>query len=164
MALLDQSDALPTAPRPASERLADDVLRLLNARGFAGLVPQLSAYTVASVLALGLDLVAFNALLLAGVRATLAGVAGYAAGLILHYVLSSRFVFRTEGSSKTGMQRFVEFSLSGGVGLAMTWAIIHVATDFAHMPAMVGKAAAVAASFLVVFVLRRSIVFAGAQP
>lgn len=163
MALLDQSDALPKASLPVSERLAGDAFRLLQARGFASLVPQLSAYTVASCLALGLDLAAFNALLMAGVRAALAGVAGYAAGLILHYVLSSRFVFRTEGSSKTGVQRFVEFSLSGAVGLAMTWAIIHVATDFAHLPAMVGKAAAVVASFVVVFILRRSIVFAGAR-
>ncbi len=164
MALLDQSDALQKASQPVSERLVGDVLRLLKAQGFAGLVPQLSAYTIASVLALALDLAAFNVLLLAGVRAALAGVAGYASGLILHFVLSSRYVFRTEGSAKTGTQRFVEFSLSGGVGLVMTWAIIHVATDFAHLPAMAAKGAAVVASFIVVFVLRRSIVFAGARP
>lgn len=163
MSRLDHSDALSKAPRPVSDRLVDGAHRFLSARGVAGFLPQLSAYTVASGLALGLDLATFNALLMTGMRAALAGVIGYAVGLVLHYVLSSNYVFRVVDSSKGSAQRFVEFCVSGAVGLAMTWAIIHIATDFAHLPAMIGKAAAVVASFIVVFVLRRSIVFAGAR-
>jgi putative flippase GtrA len=162
MSLLEQTDT-QNAPPQVQPRLADGLQRALKGYGFAGLLPQLSAYTVASALALGVDLATFNALLLTGMRAALAGVVGYAAGLVLHYFLSSRYVFRTIDTTKTGAQRFAEFGLSGAVGIAMTWGIIHVATDFAHLPAMVGKAAAVAASFIVVFVLRRSIVFAGAR-
>ncbi len=127
----------------------------------ARLMPELSTYTLVSVVALGVDLVIFNALVFGGLRASLAGVAGYAIGMVLHYVLSARYVFDTTGSDKTNLRRFGEFALSGGIGLAITWALIFVATDVAHFPAMAGKVAAVGTSFVIVFLLRRGIVFAG---
>ena len=127
----------------------------------ARLMPELSTYTIVSVVALGVDLAVFNALLFGGVGAALAGLIGYTAGLILHYVLSRRFVFDTARSDKGDWRRFGEFAVSGCVGLAMTWAVIHLATDVAHLPAMVGKIVAVGTSFIVVFLLRRGIVFAG---
>lgn len=127
----------------------------------ARLMPELSYYTLVSLVALGVDLMIFNGLVLGGMRASLAGVAGYTTGMALHYVLSARYVFDTTASEKGNLRRFVEFALSGGIGLFMTWALIHLATDVAQFPAMVGKIAAVGTSFIVVFLLRRGIVFAG---
>ena len=124
------------------------------------LMPELSYYTVVSIVALGVDLAVFNALLLGSMRPALAGAAGYMTGLVLHYILSVRFVFATAGSTKSNARRFGEFVLSGCAGLAITWSLIHLATDVAHVPAMVGKVAAVGTSFIVVFMLRRGIVFA----
>lgn len=129
-------------------------------RPIARLMPQLSYYTVVSAMALGLDLAIFKALVWTGTRAAIAGIAGYSIGLALHYVLSVRYVFETEGSTKSGLRRFVEFCLSGLVGLFITWGVILVATEWLALPPIIGKIAAVGTSFVVVFLLRRGVVFA----
>lgn len=124
------------------------------------LLPQLSRYTIVSGVALLADLVTLMTLRGLGARAALAGVAGYCTGLILHYVLSSRFVFQSERGSKSQARLFGEFAVSGLIGLALTAAILHVATDIAGLPALVGKLIAVGVSFFAVFVMRKTIVFA----
>jgi putative flippase GtrA len=123
-------------------------------------MPELSYYTVVSAVALGIDLAIFTGLTSAGSKARWAGVIGYAVGLIVHYILSSWYVFDTRGSAKSGVRRFIEFVVSGAVGVAITWAIISVSVDVLHLPALVGKIAAVGVAFIVVFLLRRGIVFA----
>jgi GtrA-like protein len=135
------------------------MVHLLPAR-VQRLMPELSLYTIVSIVALGIDLVVFNGLLLGHARASMAGVVGYLSGLVVHYVLSCRYVF-VAAAGKSDVRRFVEFAVSGGVGLAITWAVIHGMTEIAQLPALVAKVVAVATSFVVVFMLRRSVVFAG---
>jgi putative flippase GtrA len=127
----------------------------------ARLMPELSYYTIVSAVALMVDLAIFNMLAYSGMRASLAGIAGYSAGLLLHYLLSKHFVFETSADGKHEARRFAEFCISGAVGALITWAIITLATERLMLPAMVGKIAAVGTSFIVVFILRKSIVFAG---
>jgi putative flippase GtrA len=127
----------------------------------ARLMPELSYYTLVSIAALGVDLVIFNGLALGGMRPAVAGAIGYLVGMIVHYLLSARFVFDVTNADKGNARRFAEFALSGAIGLAITWGLIHLATDVCHLPAMAGKIAAVGTSFIVVFLLRRGIVFAG---
>jgi putative flippase GtrA len=129
-------------------------------RPLARLMPELSYYTVVSAAALAIDMLVFSALTRGGMRAAVAGIVGYAVGLVVHYGLSVRFVFNTANSSKSVLRRFVEFVLSGLIGVAITWGIILVATEFLHLPAMFGKIVAVGTSFVIVFLLRRGIVFA----
>ena len=129
----------------------------------ARLMPELSYYTIVSALALAVDLVIFNMLAFGGMRASLAGIAGYSTGLMLHYLLSKHYVFETSAGDKTEARRFFEFCVSGAVGALITWAIIALATEGLHLPAMIGKIAAVGTSFIVVFALRKSIVFATAR-
>lgn len=124
------------------------------------LLPQVSAYVVVSAVALVVDLAVFQWLIQTGLRPKLAGIAGYLCGLALHYVLSSRFVFDTTGSLKSATQRRVEFFLSGLVGVMITWTVIWVATEALLLPSLVAKLAAVGISFVIVFVIRRQIVFA----
>ncbi|HRK18515.1 MAG TPA: GtrA family protein [Hyphomicrobiaceae bacterium] len=124
------------------------------------LMPELSYYTIVSAIALGVDIAIFTGLTAAGTKARWAGVIGYAVGLVLHYILSSRYVFDTTGSTKSTLRRFGEFVVSGLVGIAITWTIIAIAVDVMHLPPMVGKIAAVGVAFIVVFLLRRGIVFA----
>jgi putative flippase GtrA len=126
----------------------------------ARLMPELSTYTLVSIVALGIDLAIFNGLVFGGTRASIAGAGGYLVGMIVHYVLSTHYVFDTTNSDKGNARRFTEFALSGAVGLLITWSLIHLATDIAHLPAMVGKIGAIGTSFIVVFLLRRGIVFA----
>ena len=144
--------------------LAGASLEAFLPRPVAGMLSQLSRYTLVSAVALGLDVGVFMALAHgAGFKASAAGIVGYTAGLALHFLLSSRFVFDTGASAKSKVRLFAEFVLSGLVGLAITAVVIAAATDLAGLPPVVGKGAAVVVSFASVFVLRRTIVFAARQ-
>jgi putative flippase GtrA len=127
----------------------------------ANLMSELSLYSIVSVVALAIDLSVFNVMLLGSTPAAWAGVIGYSAGGAIHYVLSKRYVFVTADAAKSGPRRFAEFGLTGGAGIMITWSVMRVATDLAHLPALVGKLAAIAISFAVVYALRRRFVFAG---
>jgi putative flippase GtrA len=129
-------------------------------RPIARLMPELSYYTLVSAVALAIDLVIFHVLTLGGMRAAVAGVFGYGVGLILHYGLSVRYVFKASCETKTRLRRFAEFVVSGLIGIAITWLIIALATELLHLPPLIGKIAAVGVSFVTVFILRKSIVFA----
>lgn len=132
--------------------------RTLRAR--LHLWPQLSRYAVVSGLALALDFAVFlglNALL---PLPTLAGVLGYCCGIVLHYHLSRRFVFDVSRSRKSSQRMFSEFAASGIIGLALTAAVIAVATALFGLSPIMAKILAVGVSFLGVYVIRRTVVFA----
>lgn len=151
-AMADEALGTPALPR-ALERL----------RG-AAFLPQLSRYTLVSAVALGLDFLIFLMLTHgAALKASSAGAIGYTAGLLLHFALSSRFVFDTRATAKSRARLLAEFAASGLVGIAITAVVIALAVDVAGLPPVVGKACAVVVSFASVFVLRRTIVFATAQ-
>ena len=78
---------------------------------------------------------------------------------MLHYQLSRLFVFATAASAKSAHRRFVEFVASGLIGLALTAAVIAVATGMGVSP-ILAKVMAAGASFLGVYAIRRTIVFA----
>ena len=118
-----------------------------------------SRYAAVSALALGLDFAVFLALNSAIGHPTLSGVVGYACGIVLHYQLSRLFVFATAASAKSAHRRFVEFVASGLIGLALTAAVIAVATGMGVSP-ILAKVMAAGASFLGVYAIRRTIVFA----
>jgi putative flippase GtrA len=126
------------------------------------MLPQVSAYIVVSALALAIDLAMFQSLVGAGLRPKLAGITGYLTGLALHYILSSRFVFDISSSTKSATQRRIEFLLSGLIGVLLTWGIIWVATEALLLHPIIAKGGAVGVSFVVVFLIRRHIVFAAA--
>lgn len=126
-----------------------------------GLANQLSRYTVVSALALLLDFAVYLSLEDAGMRAAAAGVAGYVAGMVLHFSLSTRYVFKKQARGKTEARRFAEFLMSGLVGIVLTAAVIELATAHLDLAPLYAKLAAVVLSFLTVFLLRRSVVFAG---
>ena len=139
---------------------AQVVWPLLHTKLARDLLPQLSRYTLVSALALGLDAAVLLALVHgAGLRASIAGLIGYAAGLVLHFALSTRFVFKASAAAKSRARLFAEFAATGVVGLAITGGVLWLASDVAGVPAIVAKAAAVAISFATVFALRRTVVF-----
>jgi putative flippase GtrA len=123
------------------------------------LLPQLAGYTAASVVALAVDVVVFLALLAATLQPALAGALGYLAGLSLHYTLSVRYVFDAKSAGKCQVRLFGEFAASGLLGLTTTTMVIALATDWAGLPPLVGKLLAVCASFMLVFTVRRTVVF-----
>lgn len=152
----DRTDAPMSATRMAMDRPsgANVIERLLS------IAPQLSRYAVVSAAALLLDFALFLALLRLGMGPTPAGVLGYAAGLALHYLLSTRYVFDAAGAGKHHARLFGEFALSGIAGLVITAAVIAAATGLAGLPPVMAKVLAAAMSFITVYLLRRKIVFA----
>src|SRR5262245_35135505 len=84
------------------------------------MLPHLLLYTFVSGFALALDFTVFLALNGIIGHPTLSGVCGYAAGIVLHYYLSKRFVFDVRNSPKAAHRLFVEFVASGIVGLLAT--------------------------------------------
>jgi len=126
-----------------------------------GLLPQLSRYTIVSALALVLDFTVYLLLATGGMTVALAGAIGYACGLALHYMLSVRYVFDAAAAQKGKSRLITEFALSGFAGMAITALVIAVTVDLGGVPLLPAKILAVGVSFLVVFALRRSVVFAG---
>ncbi|MGQ0671593.1 MAG: GtrA family protein [Hyphomicrobium sp.] len=128
-----------------------------------GFVNQLSRYTVVSVIALALDFAVYLTLADAGYRAAIAGVIGYSIGMLLHFGLSTRFVFKRTNVQKSDARLFSEFVVSGLAGLLITATVISLAHDTLGFTAFMAKVFAVAISFVAVFLLRRSVVFSGSR-
>lgn len=150
------------ATSPSRPRLPSDVELLVPARlrPLLAVAPQLSRYTVVSALALLLDFAVYLLVAAAGAWPAAAGVIGYACGLGLHYILSVRYVFDARAAAKTEARLLAEFALSGLAGMAITALVIAATTDLAGLPLLPAKVLAVGSSFLVVFALRRGVVFA----
>lgn len=117
-------------------------------------------YVAASVGALAVDFGGFLALMSLGLAATPASSLGYAAGILAHWLLSSRTVF-TDTVARRGRGRTRQKALFVGsalAGLAVTTAIVG-SGEIAGIDARISKLCAVAVSFLVTYWLRKSVVF-----
>jgi putative flippase GtrA len=123
-------------------------------------LPQLSRYSIVSAMALALDFAVFLGLNAAFGHATLAGVIGYGCGIVLHYFLSRHFVFNAMRSKKSAHRLFTEFVASGLIGLAVTAVVIAVATGPLGLSPIIAKILAAGGSFIGVFLIRRTVVFA----
>jgi len=167
---LDDQAAIDPRIGPTAAAVAESVQILLPERcapavaKLAGVAPQLARYTLVSAFALGLDTALFMILTASSIApAAIAGAIGYGFGLLLHFALSSRYVFECGSTGKTPARLLAEFAASGIVSLLITALMIALAYDVIGLPALAAKAAAVAASFLAVFILRRNVVFAKAS-
>jgi putative flippase GtrA len=120
----------------------------------------LARYVLASIGALAVDVGCFLALLTLAAPAALASAAGYSAGIVAHWLMSSRAVF-ADGVAARGPGRTRQKALFVGsalVGLALTTAIVGLAAR-AGIDPRAGKLAAIAASFAATWLMRRRIVF-----
>lgn len=117
-------------------------------------------YLVASVLALVVDVaVLATCVRAAQVPADVAAGVGYGAGALAHYVLSRRYVFAPGWLDNLRWAEFAIFLATGLSGLAATIGVVRVLTQEAGLPLPLSKAGAVAVSFVLVYLLRKSIVF-----
>jgi len=117
-------------------------------------------YSLVSALALGCYVTLYMLLIKGGLRAALAGALGYLLGIAVHYVLSSAWVFPDRAGARRTAPTFAKFLGTGLIGLAMTAVIIDVLTGNGIAGAFMAKAAAAAATYVTVFLLRRLYVFA----
>ena len=117
-------------------------------------------YGMASVGALAVDMGLFLALLSGGMAAAAASALGYSAGIVAHWLLSSRKVFAdsvaARGAARTRQKAL--FVVSALIGLALTTAIVGLASAL-HGDPRLAKLAAIIASFTVTWLLRKHLVF-----
>jgi putative flippase GtrA len=118
-------------------------------------------YLVVSALALGCDVTVYASLIGSGIWATAAGAAGYLMGIFVHYALSARWVFPDAKRARRTAPTLAKFVATGLIGLATTAAIIDLLTRNHLAGALSAKAAAVVTTYVLVFLLRRTYVFAG---
>ena len=117
-------------------------------------------YILASVGALAADMGSFLGLLQLGVPAVLASALGYALGIVVHWLLSSRHVFSdqlaTGGLDRTRQKAM--FVASALIGLALTTAIVGTASVYGMEPRL-AKLCAIVVSFTATWLLRKKVVF-----
>jgi putative flippase GtrA len=118
-------------------------------------------YLGASAASLGVDFATFMAALSAGLPPALAAAFGYAAGILCHWLISSRIVFvgRVAADSPGRRQQQALFLLSALVGLGITTAIVGLGRRDGIDP-RIAKGIAIVVSFQATYVLRKKVVFA----
>lgn len=117
-------------------------------------------YLIASALALGVDMGSFIILLAIGTAAAPAAAAGYALGILVHWLISSRKVF-ADGVAARGALRTRQkamFVVSALLGLGITTLIVGGGTTAGIDPHL-AKFGAIATSFAVTWLLRSRIIF-----
>ncbi|BBD01216.1 MULTISPECIES: GtrA family protein [Sphingobium] len=116
-------------------------------------------YLLASICALGSDFATFLMLDHGGAAPMMAALGGYLVGLIVHWIISVRFVFDlTDGP--THAQR-IGFVLSAGVGMGITMVLVGALSAVGILPA-IAKLLSVPVSFLSVYAIRKYGIFARA--
>jgi putative flippase GtrA len=117
-------------------------------------------YLLTSLLSLGCDVGLFLLLLSGGMAPMGASATGYGAGIVVHWLLSTRFVF-DQGMASQGAVRVRQKGLFVGtalLGLAITTAIVGWGDRFGLDP-RIAKLIAVAVSFQATYMARRVIIF-----
>ncbi|WP_416462614.1 GtrA family protein [Sphingomonas sp. VDB2] len=129
-----------------AERIGALVARLMFAR-----------YLLASIAALASDFATFLALDHSGAWPVVAALGGYTVGLIVHWMISVRFVFDL-GDGPTHGQR-LGFIASAMIGMGITMALVGALSALGLSPAL-AKLASVPVSFLSVYAIRKYGIFA----
>ena len=136
-----------------------------RAPGAAALAARLAGnlplrYLIASGVALAADLGCFLAALSLGLAAVPAAALGYCAGLQVHWLISSRFVFSPETvwRGRAAFAQQMLFVSSAMVGLALTAGVVWAGTQAGADPRL-AKLAAIGASFVATYLLRVTAVF-----
>lgn len=121
---------------------------------------RLVRYGFASVGALAVDVGVFLALLAFGMLAVPASAIGYSAGIIAHWLLSSRKVFQdqvaADGRGRTWQKAL--FVVSALIGLGLTTVIVG-AGDYWGIDPRFAKLVAIVVSFAVTYIIRSKVVF-----
>ncbi len=121
---------------------------------------RLLRYLIASIGALAVDMGLFLALLSAGAWPAGASAASYCAGILAHWLMSSRAVFvgnvAERGLARTRQKAL--FVVSALVGLAITTVIVW-SGDSAGIDPRLAKLVAIAVSFTATWLLRSKVVF-----
>lgn len=129
------------------------------------LVRELVGYVAVSGTALCVDFSIYWVLLGVTPYAFVAAAGGYVLGVMTHYALSSRIVFRHRFDKRGVVAEaptVAKFFAAGLAGLTVTAIIVGIVADVMGGHPLLAKVMAAGCSFLTVFTILRLLVFAGA--
>lgn len=116
-------------------------------------------YTGVNLVTVTLDYAIFLGLTHIYDMPTTASVIAYLAALVLNYWLSKRFVFGTDGSHKSDHRLFLEFTITGLLGLVITAAVTGLGVHYVGLSPAGAKTIAVLICFVVLYAIRSRLVF-----
>jgi putative flippase GtrA len=119
----------------------------------------ITRYLAASIIALAFDVAVFASLVALAIDPTIASAVGYCAGIVVHWIVSANIVFT--GKARNGAALHMQRALFAGsalAGLGITVVTVEL-LDSAGSHPVAAKAAAVAISFVAVYVMRKWGVF-----
>jgi putative flippase GtrA len=128
---------------------------------------QFIAYVAVSGGALCVDVAIYWLLLKVAYFAFLAAAGGYVFGVMTHYILSSRIVFRSRFSKRGVIEEaptIAKFFAAGASGLVVTAAVVGLLADVLGFHPLFAKFVAAGCSFVVVFLSMRFFVFNQSGP
>lgn len=119
----------------------------------------ITRYLLASIVSLAFDVALFMVLVAFASDPGWSSAAGYSAGIVIHWLISSSFVFpgKTREGAALQLQR-VGFIATAILGLGITVSIVSWLTDLGTLP-VIAKGAAVFVSFFAVYLTRKFGVF-----
>jgi putative flippase GtrA len=116
-------------------------------------------YTGVNLVTVTLDYAVFLTLThFTGAPAT-SSVIAYMIALVWNYDLSKRFVFGSDGQHKSQHRLFIEFALTGLLGLVLTWAITGLGVHQLGWKPVKAKTIAVLICFVALYIVRSRLVF-----
>jgi|TARA_R100001244_G_scaffold86820_8_gene66451 putative flippase GtrA len=119
----------------------------------------ITRYLMASIVSLAFDVALFMVLVALLVEPGWASAAGYSAGIVVHWLISSSFVFPGKARDGAALQlQRLGFIGTAILGLGITVSIVSGLTSAGVLPVM-AKGAAVAVSFFAVYLTRKYGVF-----
>lgn len=119
----------------------------------------ITRYLLASVVSLAFDVALFMVLVAFLVDPGWASAAGYSAGIVVHWVISSSFVFPGKARNGAALQlQRIGFIGTAVLGLGITVSMVSWLVDVGAAPVL-AKAAAVVVSFFAVYLTRKYGVF-----
>ena len=125
-------------------------------------IGRFAGYVAVSGSALCVDVAVYWAMLGVAKFAFMAAAAGYVCGVLFHYVLSSRVVFRDLFEKRGVVQEaptLAKFYAAGLSGLVVTACVVGFLADILGVHPLMAKVVAAGCSFVVVFLSLRFFVF-----
>ncbi len=119
----------------------------------------ITRYLLASIVSLAFDVALFMVLVAFLFDPGISSAIGYSAGIVVHWLISSSFVFsgKTRDGAALQLQR-LGFIGTAILGLGITVSIVSWLTDMGALP-VIAKGVAVFVSFFVVYLTRKFGVF-----
>lgn len=142
--------------------MIESLLRIVTRH--SGLVREFVGYVAVSGTALCVDFAIYWSLLGVLRYAFLAAAGGYVFGVLTHYALSSRIVFRQRFDKRGVIEEaptVAKFFAAGFAGLTVTTLVVGLIADVMGGNPLLAKVIAAGCSFGVVFTILRLLVFVG---